>query len=75
MLLGTPEQWRSLLQALGLSGKLNPAFVERVNLTIRQSVAGLVRRTWSRAQQRSRLLAHLEWWRAYYTTSCVRTSR
>jgi hypothetical protein len=36
VLLGTREQLRALLQGLGLSGKLNTAFVERVNLTIRQ---------------------------------------
>ena len=66
MLLGTREQLRGLLQELGLSGKLNTAFVERVNLTIRQSVAGFVRRTWSTAQKTPCLLAHLEWWRANY---------
>jgi hypothetical protein len=32
---------------------------------VRQSVAGLVRRTWSTAQDRPQLLLHLEWWRAY----------
>ncbi len=66
MLLGRREELRCLLRGLGLSGKLNTAFVDRVNLTIRQSVAGLVRRTWSTAQQTPRLLAHLQWWRAYY---------
>src|SRR6185295_5786856 len=44
----------------------NTAFVERLNLTVRQSVAALVRRTWSTAQQAPHLLLHLEWWRAYY---------
>ncbi len=66
MLLGTRETLKLGLQQLGLTGKLNTAFVERVNLTIRQSVAGLVRRTWSTAQKSPCLLAHLEWWRAYY---------
>ncbi len=66
MLLGTREELKAALQKLGLTGKLTTAFVERVNLTIRQSVAGLVRRTWSTAQQTPRLLAHLQWWRAYY---------
>ncbi len=37
-----------------------------VNLTIRQSVAALARRTWSTAQATPQLLLHLEWWRAYY---------
>ncbi len=51
---------------LGLSGRLNTAFVERVNLAIRQSVAALGRRSWATAQAVPELLAHLEWWRGYY---------
>src|SRR5262249_61567498 len=39
---------------------------ERVNLTLRQSVAALIRRTWSTMQEAPQLLMHLEWWRAYY---------
>jgi IS1 family transposase len=66
VLLGTREALKTALPTMGLTGKLNTAFVERVNLTIRQSVAGLVRRTWSTAQRTPCLLAHLEWWRAYY---------
>ena len=54
------------LTGLGLSGTLNTAFVERVNLTLRQSVAALIRRTWSTAQEAPQLLLHVEWWRAYY---------
>jgi len=45
---------------------VNTAFVERVNLTVRHGVAALARRTWATAQQSPQLLAHLEWWRAYY---------
>ena len=63
---GTRIKVTSALQTLGLSGRINTAFVERVNLTIRQSVAVLARRTWSTAQDAPQLLAHLEWWRAYY---------
>ena len=44
---GTRETLQSALRRLGLSGKLNTAFVERVNLTLRQNVAALIRRTWS----------------------------
>jgi IS1 family transposase len=66
MRCGTAEDLRVALRNLGLSGRLNTAFVERVNLTIRQSVAALVRRTWSTAQTTPQLRAHLEWWRAYY---------
>ncbi len=63
---GTHQQVRAALQALGLSGRLNTAFVERVNLTVRQSVAALARRTWSTALDAPQLLAHLQWWRGYY---------
>jgi hypothetical protein len=56
---------RVALIGLGLSGKLNTAFVERLNLTVRQSVAALIRRTWSTMQAAPQLLLHLEWWRAY----------
>ena len=63
---GTRAALRSALRRLGLSGKLNTAFVERVNLTLRQSVAALIRRTWSTMQEVPQLLLHLEWWRAYY---------
>jgi transposase InsO family protein len=54
------------LQGLGFSGRLNTAFIERVNLTVRHGIAALARRTWATAQQSPYLLAHLEWWRAYY---------
>ncbi len=63
---GTIEQLRATLCSLGLSGRLNTAFVERVNLTIRQGVAALARRTWATAQTAPALLADLEWWRGYY---------
>jgi transposase InsO family protein len=63
---GTREALGVALRGLGLSGKLNTAFVERVNLTLRQSVAALIRRSWSTMQQAPQLLLHLEWWRGYY---------
>lgn len=66
MRCGTREQLRTALQALGFSGRLNTAFVERVNLTVRRSVAGLARRTWATAQEAPQLRVHLEWWRSYY---------
>jgi IS1 family transposase len=66
MRCGTLGVLRATLQQLGLSGRLNTAFVERVNLTIRQGVAALARRTWATAQAAPALLAHLEWWRGYY---------
>lgn len=66
MRLGTEDALKAALQGLGLSGRLNTAFVERVNLTVRHGVAALARRTWATAQQSPHLLAHLEWWRSYY---------
>src|SRR5215472_3826365 len=66
MRLGTEDALRAALQGLGLSGRLNTAFIERVNLSVRHGVAALARRTWATAQQSPSLLAHLEWWRAYY---------
>jgi hypothetical protein len=66
MRLGTEAALTNALQELGFSGRLNTAFIERVNLTVRHGVAALARRTWATAQQSLHLLAHLEWWRAYY---------
>jgi len=66
MRLGTQADLTSALQGMGFSGRLNTAFIERVNLTVRHGVAALARRTWSTAQQAPHLLAHLQWWRAYY---------
>ena len=66
MRLGTEAALTATLQGLGFSGRLNTAFIERVNLTVRHGVAALARRTWATAQQSPQLLAHLEWWRGYY---------
>jgi IS1 family transposase/transposase-like protein len=66
MRLGTEDTLKATLQGLGFSGRLNTAFIERVNLTVRHGIAALARRTWATAQQSPHLLAHLEWWRAYY---------
>ena len=66
MRCGTFADLRAALCGLGLSGRLNTAFVERVNLTLRRGVAALARRTWATAQVAPMLLAHLEWWRGYY---------
>jgi IS1 family transposase len=73
MRLGTEDSLKVTLQRLGYSGRLNTAFIERVNLTVRQGVAALARRTWATSQQAPQLLAHLEWWRAYYLL-CVHTN-
>jgi len=63
---GLPEEYISRLKANGLSGNINTSFVERANLTIRQSILKLTRRTWGPAQFTSELEDHLYWWLAYY---------
>ena len=65
MRLGTEAALKAALQGMGFSGRLNTAFIERVNLTIRHGVAALARRTWATSHQAPQLLAHLKWWRAY----------
>jgi IS1 family transposase/transposase-like protein len=47
MRLGTEGALKATLQGLGLSGRLNTAFIERVNLIIRHAIAALARRTWA----------------------------
>jgi IS1 family transposase len=64
--LGTPERLAAALRALGFSGRLNTAFVERVNLTLRQGVAALTRRTWATARTAPGLAHQVAWWRGYY---------
>ena len=66
MRIGTSEALQVALQGLGFSGRLNTAFIERVNLSVRHGVAALTRRTWATFHQAPHLLGHLEWWRAYY---------
>ena len=65
-LWGSPDEYQSRLKVAGLSGKINTAFVERANLTIRQCVSKLTRRTWGPAHYVTELREHLEWWRTYY---------
>ena len=58
MRLGTEAALQATLQELGLSGRLNTACIERVNLTVRPGVAALARRTWATVQQAPQRLAH-----------------
>lgn len=64
VLVGQLSQYSERLRQAGLSGKINTAFVERVNLTIRQCVSKLTRLTWGPAKSTPGLMEHLEWWRA-----------
>jgi len=65
MILGKRWQLAQILLAQGLSTLIQTAFIERVNLTIRQG-APLSRKTWSMAKSSEHLLLHVEWWRSYY---------
>lgn len=64
--LGTRDIIRTLLQNLDLSGTIQTAFIERSNLTLRELVAPLSRRTWSLAYDTFHLERHLWWGLAYY---------
>jgi hypothetical protein len=75
MRLLTEDVLKVALRGFGLSGWLNAALIERANLTFRHGVAALARRTWATAQQSPHLLAHLEWWRAYYHGRRIPTHR
>jgi hypothetical protein len=66
MLWGKRKALIVKLKSVGLSGLIQTAFIERANLTLRQSVAPLRRKTWSLAQSDYALLMHVEWWRLYY---------
>jgi IS1 family transposase len=66
MLIGSRDALTERLQVMGLSGAIQTAFVERLNLTLRQMVAPLIRRTWSLAHSEASLARYLEWARTYY---------
>jgi IS1 family transposase len=66
MASGTRRALQAALRLRGWSGKIQTAFVERVNLTARQSVAALTRRTWATAQTIAGLQRQVAWWRGYY---------
>jgi len=63
---GSRRALQATLRMLGWSGRLQTAFVERLNLTVRQSVAALTRRTWATAQTAAGLQRQVAWWRASY---------
>ncbi|MFO7684346.1 MAG: DDE-type integrase/transposase/recombinase [Chloroflexota bacterium] len=63
---GERQLIKKKLQAIGLTGKIQTSFVERLNLTLRELTAPLSRRTWSMAFDEAHLLVHVEWVRCYY---------
>jgi IS1 family transposase len=66
VLVGEASEYSKRLRQAGLSGRINTSFVERLNLSIRQCVSKLTRRTWGPAKYMPELMEHLEWWRMYY---------
>lgn len=66
MLWGTPSDMKQLLQSIGLSGKIQTAFVERLNLTLRHIVPALRRRTWALANNIRTLRLRFALGAAYY---------
>jgi hypothetical protein len=66
MQLGQLTDLQKSLQQIGFTGTINTAFIERLNLTLRQGLAALTRRSWATAQLTPELEAHLEGWRAWY---------
>jgi len=63
---GERQAIKQALQAINLTGKIQTAFVERLNLTLRELTAPLSRKTWSMAFDEAHLLLHVEWVRCYY---------
>jgi len=55
----------AVLEANGFRHMIQTAYIERVNLTFRQGIAGLARQTWSLTSEQH-LLLHAEWFRLYY---------
>jgi transposase InsO family protein len=73
-LCGTRQAIREQLESLGYSGTINTAYIEPFNLTLRQMVAPLTRKTWSLAQSPEQLMRHVEGARAYYHFARIHTS-
>jgi IS1 family transposase/transposase-like protein len=66
VLLGQPDGFRQALINHGFSGRVQTAFIERLNLTVRRSLASLARRSWSVAHSTQDLALPFDWWRAFY---------
>jgi IS1 family transposase/transposase-like protein len=66
MLWGERSERRAVLQAIGLSGGIQTAYVERLNLTLRHTVAALRRRTWAIAHSVRTLRWQIALGAAYY---------
>ena len=54
-----------ILEAQGFSRMIQTSYIERVNLTFRQCIAGLAQQMWS-LMSTQQLLYHTEWFWLYY---------
>jgi hypothetical protein len=70
LLCGERSMLSAVLQSIGLSGQIQTAYVERLNLTIRHSVAALRRRTWALAHSVRTLR-----WRVALAAACTNFCR
>jgi len=61
MAWGNRRHLTSILRRHGFTHTIQTAFIERINLTFRQSVAPLTRRTWALPHSELHLLIHLDW--------------
>jgi IS1 family transposase/transposase-like protein len=70
------QRWQlfQTLKEQGFRETIQTAFIERINLTIRQGIAPLSRRTWSLARSQDSLLIHVHWWRGFYHFARVHES-
>jgi IS1 family transposase/transposase-like protein len=66
MLCGTRCELEAILQGVGLTGKIQTAFIERLNLTLRHLVAALSRRGWALAHNREGLRWRMALAAGYY---------
>jgi hypothetical protein len=66
MLCGERSKLQAILQGIGLSGQIQTAFVERLNLTLRHLVAALRRKTWALADNARTLRWRVALAAAYY---------
>jgi IS1 family transposase len=66
MLCGERSALQTVLRSIGLSGGIQTSYVERLNLTIRHTVAALRRRTWALAHSVRTLRWRVALAAAYY---------
>ena len=66
MLLGTARAWATAMAAAGTRVSINTAFAERLNLTLRQGLAALTRRSQALAKTKRHLQLRLDAYLVYY---------